>query len=92
MGASVYAVFFSPTGSSRTMAHELADIVSRELSLPRMQARDAAGELVARSEDGIVALVFGNETSGMTNDMKDGFPVYTSWDDPHPPEGERGRP
>ncbi len=40
----------------------------RELSLPRMQARDAARELVARSGDGIVALVFGNETSGMTNE------------------------
>lgn len=40
----------------------------RELSLPRIQARDAARELVARSGDGIVALVFGNETSGMTND------------------------
>ena len=40
----------------------------RELSLPRMQARDAARELVARSSDGIVALVFGNETSGMTNE------------------------
>ncbi|WP_374291425.1 4Fe-4S binding protein [Desulfovibrio desulfuricans] len=40
MSASVYAVFFSPTGSSRTMAQELADIVSRELSLPRAQDWD----------------------------------------------------
>jgi tRNA/rRNA methyltransferase len=59
-----------------TLQEALADTVfsaaltarRRELSLPRMQARDAARELVARSGDGIVALVFGNETSGMTND------------------------
>lgn len=59
-----------------TLEEALADTVfsaaltarRRELSLPRMQARDAARELVARSGDGIVALVFGNETSGMTND------------------------
>ncbi|APR05620.1 RNA methyltransferase [Thauera chlorobenzoica] len=40
----------------------------RELSLPRLQARDAALELVARSDDGRVALVFGNETSGLSNE------------------------
>ena len=59
-----------------TLQEALADTVfsaaltarRRELSLPRMQARDAARELVARSADGIVALVFGNETSGMTNE------------------------
>lgn len=59
-----------------TLQDALADTVfsaaltarRRELSLPRMQARDAASELVARSRDGIVALVFGNETSGMTNE------------------------
>ncbi len=59
-----------------TLQQALADTVfsaaltarRRELSLPRMQARDAARELVARTGDGIVALVFGNETSGMTND------------------------
>lgn len=59
-----------------TLEDALADTVfsaaltarRRELSLPRMQARDAARELVARSGDGIVALVFGNETSGMTNE------------------------
>ncbi|MCK2125869.1 RNA methyltransferase [Thauera aromatica] len=59
-----------------TLQEALADTVlsaaltarRRELSLPRMQARDAARELVARSRDGIVALVFGNETSGLTND------------------------
>lgn len=59
-----------------TLEEALADTVfsaaltarRRELSLPRMQARDAARELVARSGDGIVALVFGNETSGMTNE------------------------
>jgi hypothetical protein len=33
-----------------------------------MQARDAAHELVRRTGDGSVALVFGNETSGMTNE------------------------
>jgi tRNA/rRNA methyltransferase len=59
-----------------TLQEALADTVfsaaltarRRELSLPRMQARDAAREIVARSGDGIVALVFGNETSGMTNE------------------------
>jgi tRNA/rRNA methyltransferase len=59
-----------------TLQEALADTVfsaaltarRRELSLPRMQARGAAHELVARSSDGIVALVFGNETSGMTNE------------------------
>lgn len=59
-----------------TLQEALADTVlsaaltarRRELSLPRLQARDAARELVARSRDGIVALVFGNETSGLTND------------------------
>ncbi len=40
----------------------------RELSLPRLQARDAALELVARSDDGRVALVFGNETNGLSNE------------------------
>jgi len=40
----------------------------RELSLPRMQARDAALEIVGRCADGPVALVFGNETSGLTNE------------------------
>ena len=59
-----------------TLQEALADTVfsaaltarRRELSLPRMQARDAARELVARSEDGIVALVFGNETAGLSNE------------------------
>lgn len=40
----------------------------RELALPRLPARAAAVELLARTGDGIVALVFGNETSGMTNE------------------------
>ncbi|ENO80094.1 RNA methyltransferase [Thauera sp. 63] len=40
----------------------------RELSLPRMHAREAAVEIVGRTVDGDVALVFGNETSGMTNE------------------------
>lgn len=40
----------------------------RELSLPRMHAREAAAATVARTRDGEVALVFGNETSGLTNE------------------------
>ena len=59
-----------------TLQEALADTVfsaaltarRRELSLPRLQARDAADELVGRTQDGVVALVFGNETSGMTNE------------------------
>jgi tRNA/rRNA methyltransferase len=39
----------------------------RELSLPRQQPRDAVTELVAWSAKGDVALVFGNEASGLTN-------------------------
>lgn len=59
-----------------TLEEALADTVfsaaltarRRELSLPRLQARDAAVELVGRTQDGAVALVFGNETSGLTNE------------------------
>ncbi|WP_297361613.1 RNA methyltransferase [Thauera sp.] len=59
-----------------TLEEALADTVfsaaltarRRELSLPRLQARDAAVELVGRTRDGMVALVFGNETSGLTNE------------------------
>jgi tRNA/rRNA methyltransferase len=59
-----------------TLEEALADTVfsaaltarRRELSLPRLQARDAADELVGRTQDGVVALVFGNETSGLTNE------------------------
>ncbi len=40
----------------------------RELSLPRMHAREAAGEMLRHSAAGEVALVFGNETSGLTNE------------------------
>ncbi|TAH47894.1 MAG: RNA methyltransferase [Betaproteobacteria bacterium] len=40
----------------------------RELSLPRLHAREAAVEIVGRAGDGEVALVFGNETSGLTNE------------------------
>lgn len=40
----------------------------RELSLPRMHAREAAAVLVERCADGEVALVFGNETSGLSNE------------------------
>ncbi|ATE59963.1 RNA methyltransferase [Thauera sinica] len=40
----------------------------RELSLPRMHAREAAEVIVDRTRDGEVALVFGNETSGLTNE------------------------
>lgn len=40
----------------------------RELSLPRMTARAAAVELVRWSGRGDLALVFGNETSGLSNE------------------------
>ena len=40
----------------------------RELSLPRMHAREAAVELLQHTAAGEVALVFGNETSGLTNE------------------------
>ena len=59
-----------------TLQEALADTVfsaaltarRRELSLPRMHAREAAVEIVRRTFDGEVALVFGNETSGMSNE------------------------
>ncbi len=59
-----------------TLEEALADTVfaaavtarRRELSLPRMHAREAAVELVDRTQEGEVALVFGNETSGLSND------------------------
>ena len=40
----------------------------RELATPPLWARDAAAELVAMAATGDVALVFGNETSGLSND------------------------
>lgn len=40
----------------------------RELSLPRLTARAAAVELVEWADRGEIALVFGNETSGLTNE------------------------
>ena len=40
----------------------------RELAVPALWARDAAAELIASAGSGEVALVFGNETSGMTNE------------------------
>ncbi len=40
----------------------------RELSVPRMHAREAALEIVDHALEGEVALVFGNETSGLTNE------------------------
>ena len=40
----------------------------RELSLPMQWPREAAGELAAYAQDGEVALVFGNETSGLSNE------------------------
>jgi tRNA/rRNA methyltransferase len=59
-----------------TLEEALADTVfsaavtarRRELSLPRMYAREAAGCIVDRTSEGPVALVFGNETNGMTNE------------------------
>lgn len=58
-----------------TLDEALADTVfaaalsarRRELSLPRLAAREAAAVLVERCAEGEVALVFGNETSGLTN-------------------------
>ena len=40
----------------------------RELSLPRLNARAAAAEMVPWTERGEIALVFGNETSGLSNE------------------------
>jgi tRNA/rRNA methyltransferase len=40
----------------------------RELAVPALWARDGAAELVAMAGTGEVALVFGNETSGLSND------------------------
>jgi tRNA/rRNA methyltransferase len=40
----------------------------RELAVPALWARDGAAELVAQAAGGDVALVFGNETSGLSND------------------------
>ncbi len=40
----------------------------RELAVPAVWARDGATELVAMVATGDVALVFGNETSGLSND------------------------
>jgi tRNA/rRNA methyltransferase len=59
-----------------TLEEALADTVfsaaltarRRELSLPRMQARDAAHGAGRAHAGRRVALVFGNETSGMTNE------------------------
>lgn len=40
----------------------------RELAVPMQWARDAAGELVRATTHGDVALVFGNETHGLSNE------------------------
>jgi len=40
----------------------------RELAVPALWARDGAAELVTMAATGDVALVFGNETSGLSND------------------------
>ena len=40
MGASVHAVYFSPTGSSRTMAQEVASVLAQKLSLPHAEDWD----------------------------------------------------
>ena len=40
MAASVHAVYFSPTGSSRTMAQEVASILAQELSLTHAEDWD----------------------------------------------------
>jgi len=59
-----------------TLAHALSGTVlavamtarRRELAVPALWARDAAAELIAMAGSGDVALVFGNETSGLSND------------------------
>lgn len=40
----------------------------RELAVPALWARDAASEAVAQAASGEVALVFGNETAGLSNE------------------------
>lgn len=40
----------------------------RELAVPALWARDAAREVLAQAATGEVALVFGNETAGLSND------------------------
>lgn len=40
----------------------------RELAVPALWARDGAAELVSQARSGDVALVFGNETSGLSNE------------------------
>ena len=40
MGASVHAVYFSPTGSSRTMAQEVASVLAQKLSLAHAEDWD----------------------------------------------------
>ncbi|WP_298620306.1 RNA methyltransferase [uncultured Zoogloea sp.] len=40
----------------------------RELAVPMKWARDAAGDIVSRTSFGDVALVFGNETVGLSNE------------------------
>ncbi len=59
-----------------TLAEALAGTVTataltsrrRELATAPLWAREAAGELVASAEAGEVALVFGNETTGLSNE------------------------
>src|SRR6478672_1762081 len=59
-----------------TLEDALADVVhavgfsarSRDLSHPVQSLRDAAPDIVARSAHGKVALVFGNETFGLSNE------------------------
>jgi len=59
-----------------SLAEALADTVlaagftarGRELSHPARALRDAAPEILAAAGEGPVALVFGNETSGLSND------------------------
>ena len=41
---------------------------SRDLSMPAADVRDAAPQIVATAASGRVALVFGNETSGLSNE------------------------
>lgn len=50
----------------------------RELAVEPLWARDAAAELVQQSEWGEVALVFGNETSGLSNEEVSLCPRWTT--------------
>ena len=57
-----------PEALSGTMLAMAMTARRRELAVPALWARDGAAELVATAAGGEVALVFGNETSGLSNE------------------------